>query len=86
MDSLGTVLYIWAGLYTYKSVHGPWSVRNTWLIIDGTISYHPIKCHALWESVEQLWESFDMSGPTGRLELPTMGIIIPNKEWVRALF
>ena len=40
----------------------------------------------MWESVEQPWELPEMSGPVGGLELPTMGIIVPNKEWVPSPF
>ena len=86
MDSLGTVSNIQAGLYTYKSAHRPWSVRDTWPIINGTIFYCPIGCHASWESMKQLWESSEMSGPIAGPKLLTVGIIVPNKEWARALF
>ena len=86
MDSLGTVSYIWIGLYTYRYAHGPWSVRSTSLIIDGIIAYHPIGCRASWESVERPWESPEMSGPVRGLGLLTMGNIIPNKEWDRSPF
>ena len=86
MDSLGTVLYIWVGLYTYRFAHGPWSVRHTSLIIDGVIAYHPIGCRALWESVGRPWESPEMSSPVGGLELLTVGTIVPNKEWDQSSF
>ena len=86
MDSLGTVSYIWVGLYTYSFAHGPWSVCCISLIINGAIAYHPIGCRASWESVERLWESPEMSGPVGGLELLTAGTIIPNKEWDRSFF
>ena len=82
VDSLGTVLYIWVCLYTYRFAHGPWSVRCTSLIIDGVIAYHPMGWHALWESMEWPWESSEMSGPIGGLELPAAGITVPNTEWV----
>ena len=81
MDSLATVSYIWVGLYTYRFAHEPWSVHCTSLIINGTIAYHPIGCCASWESVEQPWESPEMSGPVRGLELLTAGAIVPNKEW-----
>ena len=81
MDSLGTVSYIWVGLYTYRFAHRPWSVRCTSLIIDGVIAYRPIEYRVSWESVERPWESPEMSGPVGGLELLTAGIFIPNKEW-----
>ena len=81
MDSLGTVSYIWACLYTYGSAHGPWSVRCTWLNINGAIPNRPIGSRASWESVERPWESPEMSGPVRGLELLTAGIFIPNKEW-----
>ena len=86
VDSLGTVPYIWIGLYTYRFVHEPWSVRCTSLIIDGAITYHPIGCCASWETVERPWESPKMSGPVRGLELLTTGIIVPNKEWNRSSF
>ena len=81
MDSLGTVSYIWVGLYTCRFAHGPWSVRCTLLIIDGVIAYHPIRCRALWESVERPWESPEMSGPMGEVGLWTAGTIVPDKGW-----
>ena len=54
--------------------------------IDGTIFNRPMGCRALWESMKRPWESFEMPGQIEGLELPTVGIIIPNKEWVRAPF
>ena len=86
MDSLGTVSYIWVGLYTYRFAHGPWSVRCTSLIIDGVIAYRPIGCHVSCESVERPWESPKMSSPVRGLELLTVGSIVPNKEWDRSSF
>ena len=77
MDSLGTVSYIWVGLYTYRLAHGPWSVRCTSLIINGAITYRPIGCRALWESVERPWELPEMSGPIRGFELLTAGTIVP---------
>ena len=56
------------------------------LIIDGAIAYHPIGCHAPWESVERPWELPEMSGPVGGLALLTMGTIVPNKEWDQSSF
>ena len=41
---------------------------------------------ALWEPVEQPWESPEMSGPIRGLELLTTGIAVPNKEWDRPPF
>ena len=55
MDSLGTVSYIWVGLYTYRFAHGPWSVRCTSLIKNGAIAYRPIGSRDSWESMELPW-------------------------------
>ena len=61
-------------------------MRCTSLIINGAISNRPIGGRASWESVEQPWESPEMSGPVRGLELLAAGIADPNKEWDRSSF
>ena len=46
----------------------------------------PIGCRASWESVEQPWESPEMSGPIGGLGLLAAGTAVPNKEWDQPSF